>query len=86
MYYMRMENISVHQIFSMKGERTFLLLLYFLITGLCNSSDNSLTEMFSFLIPLPEVFLSNIYKPLNQVHGDIHYIFDFFKFTQAMSC
>ena len=35
-----------------------IFLKNFLITGLCNSSANSLFEIFSFLIPLPEVFLS----------------------------
>ena len=35
-----------------------IFLKIFLITGLCNSSANSLFEIFSFLIPLPEVFLS----------------------------
>ena len=40
---------------SIKGEFTFLL-LNFLIIGLCNSSANSLLEIFSFLTPLSEVF------------------------------
>ena len=44
------------QILSMKGECTFLTLN--LITGLCNSSANCWSDIFSFLTPLPEVFLS----------------------------
>ena len=56
---------SAPQILSIKGDSTFLL-LNFIITGLCNSSANScvaefkgrLFEIFSFLILLPEVFLS----------------------------
>ena len=48
---------SVPQIMSIKGDCT-LLLLNFLIIGLCNSFANSLLEIFSFLIPLPEVYLS----------------------------
>ena len=43
---------------SMKGECTFRL-LDFLIIGLCNSLANYLLEIFSFLIPLPQVFLSS---------------------------
>ena len=52
---------SVPKILSIKGEFTFLL-LKFLIIGLCNSSANSLLEI--FLIPLPGDFLSKIYKLL----------------------
>ena len=48
---------SASQLLSIKGEGTFHL-LNFLIIDLCNSSANSLLEIFSFLIPLPEVFLS----------------------------
>ena len=56
---------SAPQILCIKGECTFLF-LNFLIIGLCNSSANTLFEIFSFLIPLPanlfarvaEVFLS----------------------------
>ena len=48
---------SAPQILSIKGECTFLL-FKILIIGLCNSSAHSLLEIFSFLIPLPEVFLS----------------------------
>ena len=51
------------QILSIKGECTFLL-LNFLIVGLCNSSANCLFEIFSFLIPVPEVFYQKIYRPL----------------------
>ena len=67
---------SAPHILSRKGECTFLLLI-FLINGLCNSSANSLLEIFLFLIPLPEVFFTKkIYKPLKQVHVEIHHIFD----------
>ena len=56
---------SAHQILSIKANCTFLFFT-FLITGLCNSSPNSLLEIISFLILLPEVQFSNqkIYKPL----------------------
>ena len=37
-----------------KGKCTSLF-LNFLLVGLCNSSSNSLFEIFSFLIPLPDV-------------------------------
>ena len=67
---------SVHQILSIKGDCTFLL-LHFLIIGLCNSSANSLFEIFSFLIPLPEAFYQKSYRPLKQVCVDIHHILDF---------
>ena len=43
------------QILSIKGEFTFLF-LNFLIIGLCNSSVNCWYDLFSFLIPLLEVF------------------------------
>ena len=49
---------SAPQIFSIKGECTFLF-LNFIITGLCYSSANSLFEIFLLLILPPEVFLSN---------------------------
>ena len=45
------------QTWSIKGDCTFIF-LNFLIIGLCNSSVNSLFEIFLFLIPLPEVLLS----------------------------
>ena len=57
------------QILSPKGE----CISNFLIIGLCNSSANSLFEIFPFLIPLPE----KIYKSLKQGHVDIHHILDF---------
>ena len=47
---------SAPQILSIKGDCTFLF-LNFLIIGLCNSSANCWSDIFSFLIPLPEVFL-----------------------------
>ena len=46
---------SKPQILSIKGDFTFHL-LNFLIIGLCNSSANSLLEIFSFLTSLSEVF------------------------------
>ena len=48
---------SASQILSIKDKCTFLF-LKFLIIGLCNSSANCWSEIFSFLVPLPEVFLS----------------------------
>ena len=44
---------------------------------MCNSSAYTLLEGFPFLIPLPAVFHQKHYIPLNQVHVDIHHIFDF---------
>ena len=64
------------QILSVKVASTFLF-LDILIVGLFNFSANSLLEIISFLIPLPEVFLSKIYRSLKQVHVDIHHILDF---------
>ena len=61
---------------SIKGECTFLQ-SNFLIICLCNSSANFLLEIFSFLIPLPEVFLPKVYKPLKQVYVDAHPIWGF---------
>ena len=48
---------SAPEILSINVECTFLL-LNFPITALCNSSANYLFVIFSFLIPLPELFLS----------------------------
>ena len=45
------------QILSLNDDYTFLFLT-FLIIGLCNSSANSLLEIYSFLIDPPEDFLS----------------------------
>ena len=67
---------SAPQILPIKGECTFLL-LNIPIIGLCNSSANSLLEIFSFSIPLPELFYQKIYRPLMQVHVDIHHISNF---------
>ena len=61
---------------SIKGE-CILLLLIFLITGLCNSSANCLFEIFSFLTALPEGFYGKIYRALKKVHADIYHILDF---------
>ena len=48
---------SVSQISSIKGECAFLF-SKFLITGLCNSSANSLFQIFSFLtVPLEAFFI-----------------------------
>ena len=44
---------SAPKILSLKDECTFLF-LNFLIIGLCDSSDNSLFEIFSFVIVPPE--------------------------------
>ena len=46
---------SAPHIFSVEGAWNFLK-LHFLIIGLCNSSANSLLDVFSFLILLPEMF------------------------------
>ena len=51
------------QILSIKGDCTFLL-LSFKIIALCNSSTNSLLEIFSFLTVPPEVFYQKNYRPL----------------------
>ena len=48
---------SAAQMLSIKGECSFLLLI-FLIFHLCNSSANCLLEIFPFLIPLSEDPLS----------------------------
>ena len=66
---------STPQILSIKGKCTFLL-LNFPIIGLCNYFANSLLEIFLFLIPLPEVFFQNIYKPFKQELFDIYHILD----------
>ena len=74
---------SATQILSIKGEYTFLF-LNFLIIRLCNSSANSLIDIFLFLIQLLEAdlsvskadFLSKIYKPLKQDPFDIHHVLD----------
>ena len=59
--------------------------LNYLIIGLFNSSGNSLLDRISFLTVPPvnlfkriaEVFYQKNYKPLKQVHVDIHHILDF---------
>ena len=77
---------------SIKGECTFLF-SNFLIIGLCNSSANSLFDIFSFLtadlfcvatlscrasVATPqEVFYQEIYKALKQDLFDIHHILNF---------
>ena len=45
------------QSLSVEGECTFLL-LNFLVIGLCNYFTNFSLEIFSFLVLLPEIFLS----------------------------
>ena len=67
---------SAPQIFSIKDECTFHFSNFLIITLCCSSANFSL-NIISFLIAPPEVFLSNIYKPLKQVHIDIHCIVDF---------
>ena len=65
---------SVPQILSIKGDYTFSL-LNFLMIGLCNSSANCWSDIFSLLIPLPanlfasvaEVFLSKSFFMKNLV-------------------
>ena len=52
---------SATQILSIKGECNYRF-LHFLIIGLSKSSDNSLFEIYSFLIPLPEADLSCVAK------------------------
>ena len=48
---------SAPKVLSIKGQCTFLF-KNFPIIGLFSSSANSLFEIFSFLMPLPEAFLS----------------------------
>ena len=67
---------SAPQMLSIKAECTFLL-LSFLIIGLCSSSANSLLEIFSFLTVPCGLFLLKIYKPLKQIHIDVHHLLDF---------
>ena len=72
--------------------KTFLLILFiklsikdeytfgfsnFLIIGLCNSSANSLFDIFSFLTETPEVFYQKKYKPLKLDLFDTHHILAF---------
>ena len=66
----------VPKIFFIKDDCTFLF-SDFLIIGLCNFSPNSLLEIISSLTALSEIFYQKIYRPLNQVHVDIHHILDF---------
>ena len=47
---------SAPQILSIKDEYT-VIFLYYLITGLYNCSANSLSDIISFLIAPPEVYL-----------------------------
>ena len=58
---------SKPQILSIKGDFTFLL-LNFLIIGLCNSSANSLLEIFSFLNTTLRSFLFFIFYLLCLFH------------------
>ena len=46
---------STSQILSLKNESTYIF-LNFLIIGLCDSSANSLIDIISFLIALPDAF------------------------------
>ena len=67
---------SAPQLLSIKDECTFLF-LKFLIIGLCNSSANSLFEIFSFLTVPAEVFYQKICRTFKQFHVDIHHILEF---------
>ena len=62
---------SVPQILYIKDDCIFLF-SNFVITGMCNSSPNSLLDSISFLIALSQDFSSKICKPLKRVHVDIH--------------
>ena len=53
---------SAPQIWSIKNECSFFL--HFLIIDLLNSLANSMFGIFSFLIPLPEVFFYQKYRQL----------------------
>ena len=50
---------SISQILSIKDEHAFLF-LNFLITGFCNSTADSLLDIFSFLIAPPDSFYQKI--------------------------
>ena len=65
---------STPKILSIKDEYAFLF-SNFSIAGLCNSTANSLFEIFLFLTARPEVFNQKTYKPLKQDPLDIHHIF-----------
>ena len=61
----------------MKGECTFVF-LNILIIGLCNSSANCWSDIFSFFIPLTEVFpYQEMYKLLKQDPFAIHHVLEF---------
>ena len=68
---------SAPQVSSIKCDCTFLF-SNFLITGLCNFSTNCSCDILSFLIPLPEVFLSK-HLQTTEVRSlfNIHRILDF---------
>ena len=70
---------SAPQILSIRGECTFLL-LNFLIIGFYNSSADSLFEIFSFLMPLSEIFNITHYK-----FSSKHYFFVFGTFKFLLS-
>ena len=68
---------SVPQILSIKGACVFLF-LNVLIIGLCHSSASSSSDIISFFTaPLEVFFCEKSYKPLKQVHVDIHHISNF---------
>ena len=70
---------STPQKLSIEGDCTFLL-WNFIIIDLCNSSANSLFKLFSFLIPLPETFLSKKLETIEAIPRCIHHIFDFYQY------
>ena len=67
---------SAPQILSIKDACNFGF-WNFLIIGLCNILVNYLVEISSFLIPLPEAFLSKKCRPLKSVCFDIYHILEF---------
>ena len=69
---------SAPQILPLKDERTFRF-LHFLIIGLCSSSANywfsgTRSELIPLTLGVAAAFSEITYKPLKQVHLDIHHI------------
>ena len=80
---------SAPQIIFIKDDHTFSF-LNFLIIGLCNSSANFCFDINSLLTTPPgnlfvhvaealalEDFLSRNFKPLEQIHVDVHHVLNF---------